>query len=68
LFWYKLNTPLAWIKSYVLGYVENPSHLKEDNQSKCHEDLKAMTFWGINSEILKFISQFISIKRWNLNG
>jgi hypothetical protein len=30
LFWYKLKTPLAWIKSYVLGYVENPSHLKEE--------------------------------------
>lgn len=29
-FLYKLNTPLAWIRSYDLGYVEKPSHLKED--------------------------------------
>lgn len=36
LFLYKLKTPLAWMSSYVLGYVENASHLnqKDYNEQK----------------------------------
>lgn len=39
-FSYKLNTPLAWIRSYVLGYVENPSHLEKEEKKHRYWDSK----------------------------